>query len=136
MRLSKAITAILLSVLVISIGNGQRIILHWCGDAVSDIAVALGSVSCGMDSEPVCSQHRNEQVPGCCSNTVVEWALDEFSTQPSAEIPSVPVFTALPHLPLELEPLPLAGVVRIRNSDQPPPKWSQPLHLQFRQLLI
>jgi hypothetical protein len=135
MRLNKAITAILLSVLVISMGNHQQLVLHWCGEALSDWAASANEVSCGMEEEPACPLHSTNEKPGCCSNTTVELSLDDFAWQ-SLDLDLKPVLHAV---------LPPVGhwiaefafftpQLQWYGHDPPPPRRN--LHVLWRKLLM
>ena len=79
MKQSRQITGIILALLLLSLGNGQQVFLHWCGEQLEDWGLTRQEVACSMEMA-TCPMHQVEtETEPCCTDTVVSLNLDDFS---------------------------------------------------------
>jgi hypothetical protein len=80
----KSILAILLSVLILSTSLGAVMYMHYCGDALQEVAFAENSQHCthhAKDKEmPPCHKHETEK-EGCCKTETQKIATEELQQQ-------------------------------------------------------
>lgn len=138
MALSERITALLLALLLLSLGNGQKVFLHWCGEQLEDWGLSKETISCEMETQQ-CPFHAAEtDKEPCCSDTVVSLDLDAFSLTKVHILVASLFYDAKQSLPREVRFAHEANLPCYASPIHGPPLMARSTrsHLQFRRLII